>query len=208
VTEQNLANTEEKTQQKIQDARQFTEQVRASAGQALQLSVLRGTAMLDVVVTPTIDATTKFARIGVQLPRPPTEKLQYAGISGVLMGAQKTWDLTLFSYRMIGKLLFGQLSLKHISGPVTIADYAGKSAQMGAVAFISFLALISISLGVMNLLPIPVLDGGHLLYYLAEIVRGKALPESWQENGQRIGFAVLGCLMAVALFNDLLRTFT
>jgi len=108
---------------------------------------------------------------------------------------------------MLGRILTGGASLRNISGPITMADYAGQSAQAGALAFTSYLALISISLGVLNLLPVPLLDGGHLLYYFAEIVKGSPLSDRAFEVGQRIGMAVLAVLMALALFNDFSRLF-
>jgi regulator of sigma E protease len=104
---------------------------------------------------------------------------------------------------MLGKMIMGQVSLKHLSGPVTIADFAGQSAQMGPIYYLGFLALISISLGVLNLLPIPLLDGGHLMYYAIEIVKGGPVSERAMELGQRVGLAVLLVLMTVALYNDI-----
>ena len=104
-------------------------------------------------------------------------------------------------------MLTGDVSLKNISGPVTIADYAGQSAKIGWAAYIAFLALVSVSLGILNLLPIPMLDGGHLLYYLIEMVRGKPVSDRVMEWGQRAGFSVLACLMVLALFNDFIRVF-
>lgn len=104
-----------------------------------------------------------------------------------------------------GRMLIGQASLKNLSGPVAIADYAGKSAELGWSAFASFLALVSISLGVLNLLPIPVLDGGHLLYYLVEAATGKAIPEQWQAFLQRAGVICIIILSSIALCNDLAR---
>ncbi len=106
---------------------------------------------------------------------------------------------------MMGKMVMGEVSVKNISGPITIADYAGQSAKMGVVAYLSFLALISISLGVLNLLPIPLLDGGHLLYYVVELVKGSPVSEMAMEFGQRIGIALLGTLMVFAIYNDLNR---
>ena len=123
----------------------------------------------------------------------------------LLRAFQKTWETAAFSLKMLGNMLTGQLSIKSISGPVTIATYAGQSAHLGFNAFLGFLAVISISLGVLNLLPIPVLDGGHLLYYMVELVKGSPVSEQVMEIGQRIGFAILGLLMVCALYNDINR---
>ena len=127
------------------------------------------------------------------LPVGQVDKLEvhYGPIEAVAHGATQTWDLGVFSLRMIGKMVTGQVSMKNISGPLTIADYAKKSAQLGLLPFISFVAFISISLGVMNLLPIPMLDGGHLLYYSAEIVRGRPPSERFLEWSQRAGMFLL-----------------
>jgi len=105
-------------------------------------------------------------------------------------------------------MIVGEVSLKNLSGPITIADYAGQSAQMGWLAYVSFLALISISLGVLNLLPIPLLDGGHLMYYAVEIVKGRPVSERAMELGQRVGLALLLVMMAFAFYNDLNRLLT
>jgi regulator of sigma E protease len=107
--------------------------------------------------------------------------------------------------KTLGKMVVGQVSLKHVTGPITIADYAGQTAKIGWFSYVSFLALISISLGVMNLLPIPILDGGHLLYYALEVLTGRPVPPRYWEVGQRLGVAVLVLLMAVAFFNDIAR---
>ncbi len=133
--------------------------------------------------------------------------VRYGVLEAVEQGAQRTWELSVFTLKMLGRVLIGEASLKNISGPLTMADFAGQSAQAGALAFIGYLALISISLGVLNLLPVPLLDGGHLLYYFAELLKGSPVSDRAFEVGQRIGMAVLAVLMALALFNDLTRLF-
>jgi regulator of sigma E protease len=121
------------------------------------------------------------------------------------MAIQRTWETSIFSLKMLGKMLIGEVSWKNLSGPVTIADYAGQSAQLGVGAYVAFLALISISLGVLNLLPIPLLDGGHLLYYVVELLKGSPVSERIMELGQRLGLTLLLFLMAFAFYNDINR---
>ena len=106
---------------------------------------------------------------------------------------------------MLGRMVVGHASWRNLSGPVTIADVAGQSARIGPIAYLSFLALVSISLGVLNLLPVPVLDGGHLLYYAIEVVTGSPPSPRWLELGQRVGIGLLVLLTALALYNDLTR---
>ena len=129
-------------------------------------------------------------------------------LQALVKSCEKTADIALFSLKMLGKMLLGEVSWKHLSGPVTIADFAGQSAQMGWISYLTFLALISISLGVLNLLPIPLLDGGHLMYYAIEIIRGNPVSERAMELGQRVGLALLLVMMAFAFYNDLNRLFT
>ncbi|CAG9197282.1 Membrane-associated zinc metalloprotease [Paraburkholderia tropica] len=165
---------------------------------------------LTVTVTPhaQLDEETggQVGRIGAALSaQAPSVEVRYGPIESARLGAYRTWDIALYSLRMFGRMLTGEASLKNLSGPVTIADYAGKSARLGPSAFLSFLALVSISLGVLNLLPIPVLDGGHLLYYAVEAVTGKAVSDRWQLVLQRAGLACIVALSAIALFNDLAR---
>jgi len=130
-----------------------------------------------------------------------------ASVDALAQGVRKTAELTMFTVKMLGRIVIGEASIKNISGPITMAEFAGQSAQAGALVFVGYLALISISLGVLNLMPVPLLDGGHLLYYFAEIVKGSPVSDRAFEVGQRIGMAMLAVLMALALFNDLSRLF-
>jgi regulator of sigma E protease len=126
-------------------------------------------------------------------------------IASIGKSVQKTWDTSIVSIKMLWKMIVGEVSLKNITGPLTIADYAGQTSRVGLISYLSFMALISISLGVMNLLPIPVLDGGHLLYYSLEVLTGKPVSERFTEIAQRAGVALLMAIMAVAFFNDIAR---
>jgi len=195
----------------VDSASTFIAHVKEHAGKPVQLDVLRGgTQPLTVTVTPAAqrdDETGEMVgRIGAALSaQAPSVAVRYGPVESVRLGAYRTWNIAVYSLRMFGRMITGEASLKNLSGPVTIADYAGKSARLGPSAFLSFLALVSISLGVLNLLPIPVLDGGHLLYYLVEAVTGKAVSDRWQLVLQRAGLACIVALSAIALFNDLAR---
>jgi len=146
-------------------------------------------------------------KIDPALFEPYQDEARYGPIESLTRALERTWDLSVFSLQMLGRMLIGEASLKNLSGPITIADYAGQSAESGMASFIAFLALVSVSLGVLNLLPVPLLDGGHLLYYFAEFLTGKPVPDRVQEIGQRIGIGLLGMLMFFAIFNDLQRLF-
>ena len=136
-----------------------------------------------------------------------TTTVRYGPIAAIGKAANKVIDLSVFSVKMLGRMIMGDISWKNLSGPITIADYAGQSAQMGWITWLGFLALVSVSLGVLNLLPIPLLDGGHLVYYLAEIVTRSPVSERTMEIGQRFGIALLLGLTFFAFYNDLNRLF-
>ncbi|NUT59789.1 RIP metalloprotease RseP [Herbaspirillum sp. C9C3] len=194
----------------VQDGLAFVEKIRESAGKPLLLQGLRGSAALEVRVTPdTVEEAQSGKRIGrikVEIPlAPEMATISDGPLTAVAKGARRTWDTSVMTIKMIGKMVIGQVSLKNITGPITIADYAGQTARVGLVSYLSFLAFISISLGVMNLLPIPVLDGGHLLYYALEILTGRPVSERFGEIAQRAGLGLLMALMLVAAFNDIVR---
>jgi regulator of sigma E protease len=121
------------------------------------------------------------------------------------MGAERTWEVSVLTVRMLGRMLVGEASLKNLSGPITIADYAGQSVEQGLAFYLGFLALVSVSLGVLNLLPLPMLDGGHLMYYIFEGATGRPVSDAWLARLQRGGIVVLLAMMSVALFNDVAR---
>jgi regulator of sigma E protease len=146
----------------------------------------------------------RFGRIDAVVGKIPEVVTVRTGVwEGLTRGVSLTWEQSLLTVKMFGRMLIGQASLKNISGPITIADYAGQSAERGLAYYIGFLALVSVGLGVINLLPVPMLDGGHLMYYLFEGLTGRPVPDSWLVWLQRAGAAVLLMMMTLAFYNDL-----
>jgi len=194
----------------------FTAVVGASPGRSLELEVERQGRRFTVRASPDpAPDDAKRGRLGVEAGAQlkgeyerMTTTVRYGPIESVGRAAHKVYDLSAFSLKMLGRMITGDVSWKNLSGPITIADYAGQSAQLGWITYLGFLALVSVSLGVLNLLPIPLLDGGHLVYYFAEIVKGSPVSEKTMEIGQRFGLALLLGLTFFAFYNDLNRLFT
>ncbi|WIM06210.1 MAG: RIP metalloprotease RseP [Candidatus Nitricoxidivorans perseverans] len=192
---------------------EVVEAIRNSPGRPVTLDVLREGRQEALAVTPASveEGGRSIGRIGVAVREDPavhaglTFQVRYGPADALGRAISQTWDTSAFTLRMIGRMLVGDLSARNISGPITIADYAGQSARLGLSHYLKFLAIISISLGVLNLLPIPILDGGHLLYYFAEVVKGGPLSERVMEIGQQIGIGLLAFLMALAFYNDINR---
>lgn len=187
--------------------------VRAHPGKTVSLDIKRGEILLSLAVIPqtVIESGRTVGKIGAA-PKVDQAAMQamftevsYGPIDALSQSLKKTLDTAVISLKMLGKMVSGEISMKNLSGPITIADYAGQSAHLGLVAYLGFLALISISLGVLNLLPVPLLDGGHLLYYVAELIKGSPVSEQAWEIGQKIGIALLGTMMVFAIYNDINR---
>lgn len=198
--------------QALDDWQQLVDRVRALPGKPVSLTVERAKQMLDVPVQLAArgegEARGGYLGAGVQGGEWPAEMLRevsFGPLEAVAEGFRRTWTMSLLTLDSLKKMLFGELSVKNLSGPITIAKVAGASAESGFGDFLNFLAYLSISLGVLNLLPIPVLDGGHLLFYLIEWARGRPLSERVQGWGMQIGISLVIGVMLLALVNDLSR---
>jgi regulator of sigma E protease len=190
----------------VRTATDVTKRVRSSAGQAQVWRLEKDGVFRQVTIAPasvTLPDGQVIGRVGVDFLE--VQSVRYGPVQALERAAMRTWDTSVFSLRMVWRMIEGRASWRNLSGPVSIADVAGQTARIGLVAYLSFLALVSISLGVLNLLPIPVLDGGHLLYYAVEVAKGSPPSVRTVEVAQRIGVGMLILLTALALYNDLTR---
>ncbi len=194
--------------------RAFIEHVQQHADQPVVLTVERNGNPQTLTVTPRINPASgiETATIGAQLASPPASLREqvyftqsYGVVESLWRGMQKTWQMSIVTLKLMGRMLTGDVSLKNVSGPVTIAQYAGVTASYGFTVYLGFLAIVSVSLGVLNLLPIPMLDGGHLFYYLIEWIKGSPVSAETEAVGFRVGMAIIGGLMVLALYNDVTR---
>jgi regulator of sigma E protease len=199
--------------QPVERWQDFAQLVRARPGVKIELLVEGQSAQRVLRLAPA--SVTEDGKVigrvgaGPQIDQALFEPLQteerYAPLQALAQAVARTWDTAVFSLKMLGRMVLGQVSWRNLSGPVSIADYAGQSAQQGWLSFAAFLAVLSIGLGVINLLPIPLLDGGHLMYYFVEVFQRRPVSERIMELGARIGMAIIGTLIFLALYNDVLR---
>ncbi|MGO4377488.1 RIP metalloprotease RseP [Pseudoduganella sp. RAF19] len=196
----------------VPDTTAFLNAIQRAPGRTVTIEGLRNGQPLSLQITPEAvpDGSSKglvtIGKIKAEVIGMPDMIVVTSGpVEALQKAVVKVWDTSVLTIRMIGKMITGEVSWKNVTGPITIADYAGQTSKIGAVSYLSFIAFISISLGVMNLLPIPVLDGGHLLYYSLEVLTGRPVSEHFAEIAQRLGLGLLVTLMALAVFNDVAR---
>lgn len=195
----------------VADWPELVTRVQAAPASDLLFTVLRAGARIDVAVS--VGEVDGVGRVGAAVDAP--EDLysgliaveRYGPLAAVPRATSRTAEMSWLTVKLLARMVTGDVSVRNISGPINIAQYAGWSAASGLISFLSFLAIVSISLGIINLLPVPILDGGHLLYHLAELVRGRPVPEWTEAVGQRIGLGMLAMLMGLAFYNDLARLF-
>jgi len=192
----------------------LVEKIRVKPEQSMQFVVLRDGSEINITVVPGSRKAENgeqqgyigaYQHIPEQVRQQLVTHIEYSPLDAASRAVVKTWDMSSLTLRVLWKMLTGEANLANISGPITIATYAGVTASIGLVSFFSFLAVISVSLGVLNLLPVPMLDGGHLFYYLIEIIKGSPVSEAFELRGQQIGIAILALLMSIAIFNDIQR---
>jgi regulator of sigma E protease len=200
--------------QPVVNTAEFIAMVNAAPGRDISIEVMRQPARLRIVapVPPVVEQGRTIGRLGITLkegPRawPPglVETHRSGPIDALAGGVAKTWEMSSLTVQMLWRILTGQVSAKNISGPISMAEFAGISAYLGPTAFLAFLAIISVSLGVLNLMPVPLLDGGQIVYQLVEAVKGTPLSERAQLFGQQVGIALLVVLMSLAFYNDISR---
>ena len=200
--------------QPVANSAEFVSMVNAAPGRDISIEVERGGERLRIVapVPRVMEAGRTIGRLGITLqegPRawpPGLVEIHRSGpIDAALSGVAKTWEMSSLTVQMLWRIVTGQVSAKNISGPISIAEFAGISAYLGLTAFLAFLAIISVSLGVLNLMPVPLLDGGQVVYQLVEAVKGTPLSERAQLVGQQVGIALLVVLMSLAFYNDISR---
>jgi len=199
--------------QAIDEWQQVVDAIRSHPSQALAVVVARDGQRVALTITPDAreegDTTIGHMGVAVEIDEAHfahlSAELRYGPIEAVGQAVHKMVDVSWMTLRLLGRMLTGDISVKHVSGPVTIAQYAGASAEAGLSQFFGFLAIVSVSLGILNLLPIPVLDGGHLFFYSIELLKGSPLSEQAQLAGQKIGLVLLMGMMLLALYNDFMR---
>jgi regulator of sigma E protease len=201
--------------QPVLNTAEFQSMVRSAPGRELSIEVERGGARLRIVaaVARVMESDRPVGRLGILLQEggvrtwPPglVGQRRAGPVDAVRIGIEKTWDMSSLTVQMLWRIVTGQVSAKNISGPISIAEFAGISAYLGLTAFLAFLAVISVSLGVLNLMPVPLLDGGQIVYQLVEAVKGSPLSERAQNFGQQVGIALLVVLMSLAFYNDISR---
>jgi regulator of sigma E protease len=197
----------------VKDWMDWVQLIRSNPNQTLEIDIIRAGDAVTVTVIPSLvlEAEQEVGKIGAGLDRRYLDDTSFQAIESYTLipaffkAVQKTGDMSIMTLRILGKMIVGEASVKNLSGPISIAQYAGKTVNLGFAVFLGFMAVISVSLGVLNLLPIPLLDGGHLFYYMIEMLKGSPPSESFQMAGQQVGLIVLLGLMSIALYNDILR---
>jgi regulator of sigma E protease len=198
--------------QMVSDQARLLELIRGSAASGepapMNWRVERAGQAIELELTPAVatDNGKRIGRVAAYIGQAPQMVLvRYGVFDGLSQGARRTWEMSVLTVKMFGRMLIGTASLKNVSGPLTIAEYAGQSVKLGLAYYLGFLAIVSVSLGVLNLLPLPVLDGGYLMYYLFEAVTGRPVSDAWLGRLQRGGLALVVLLMSLALYNDVAR---